>query len=83
MESDRTLELIATAVKLDSDTERILASLEGLVEKNGGHSTVVVTSDSIIALSYVVKIQKLLIKQLIEENMISVDRLETLFNAIS
>ena len=83
MESDRTLELIATAVKLDSDTERILAWLEGLVEKNGGHSSAVVTSDSIIALSYVVKIQKLLIKQLIEENMISVDRLETLFNAIS
>ena len=83
MESDRTLELIATAAKLDSDTDRILHSLDGLVERNGGHASVMVPSDSIIALSYLVRIQKLLIKQLVEDNMNSLDRLEDLFNAIS
>ena len=83
MESDRTLELIATAAKLDSDTDRILHSLDGLVEKNGGHTSMLVPSDSILALSYVVRIQKLLIKQLVEDNMNSLDRLEDLFNAIS
>lgn len=83
MESDRTLELIATAARLDSDTDRILHSLDGLVEKNGGHAFVMVPSDSIIALSYLVRIQKLLIRQLVEDNMNSMDRLEDLFNAIS
>lgn len=83
MESDRTLELIATAAKLDSDTDRILHSLHGLVERNGGHASVMVPSDLIITLFYLVRIQKLLIKQLVEDNISSLNRLEDLFNAIS